>query len=319
MENKNFISEVAPDWEDDQLLTRYTDKAMEWVSAQANDAKNGKPFFLYFSMTSPHEPVAPRADFIGKSGCGGYGDFVMETDFHIGRLLDFLDEQELSENTLVLFSSDNGAENTWKQRIKDYGHHSSGKLRDGKRSHYEGGHRVPFSIRWPAVIQAGRIWEKPICQIDLMVTVAEIIGAKLPEDAAEDSQSFADVLRNPASGFERIPMIITNNRNGQFSVTEGKWKLVMPSGGNGRELYDLAEDIGENRNLIKQHPEVAAALEVKLTEMLCNGRSTQGARQSNDTGWWPAITWLTPEEYKARHPEGEPLVGKANKKSKAKK
>lgn len=162
IQSKRFVNEVAPDWEDDLLLTRYTDKAMEWVGAKANDAKNGRPFFLYFSMTSPHEPVAPRADFIGKSGCNGYGDFVMETDYHIGRLLDYLDEQGLRENTLIFFSSDNGPEVAWKERIKEFDHDSSGVLTEGKRSQFEGGHRVPFSISWPGIIEPGRVWDRPV-------------------------------------------------------------------------------------------------------------------------------------------------------------
>ncbi|TWT80231.1 Arylsulfatase [Planctomycetes bacterium CA13] len=303
IQNKRFINEVAPDWEDDQLLTRYTDKAMQWIGKKADDAKSGKPFFLYFSLTSPHEPVAPRADFIGKSGCGGYGDFVMETDYHVGRLLDHLDQMGLRENTIVLFTSDNGPENTWKDRIKEFGHDSSGILRDGKRSQYEGGHRVPFAIRWPAVIEAGRVWGKPVCQVDIMATLAEIIKADIPDNAAEDSQSFADVLFNRASNFERIPLLCTNNRDGHFAITAGKWKLVMPSGKNGRGLYDLTVDISEKKNLIKQHPEVAKRLEAQLTDIVCNGRSTPGPRQSNDTGWWPAVSWMTADQYKAKHPE----------------
>ncbi|VGO18303.1 sulfatase family protein [Pontiella sulfatireligans] len=313
IQSKSKVTEVAPDWNDDELLTRYTDKAIQWLGDKIADAKSDKPFFLYFALTSPHEPVAPRADFIGKSDCSGYGDFVLETDYHIGRLLDYLDEAGLTENTLVLFSSDNGPENPWKERIKEQGHYSSGPLRDGKRSHYEGGHRVPFAVRWPAGIkQPGRVWDKPVSQSDMLATLAEIVGAKIPEDSGEDSQSFADVFSNPASGFERLPFIGTNNRSGQFSITEGKWKLVLPNAKKGAELYDLTADIGEKNNLVKQHPEVAKKLEAKMTDILCNGRTTPGVRQSNDTGWWPAVTWMTPEEYKAKHPEGE-LVGASKK------
>lgn len=306
IQNKKFINEVAPDWEDDQLLTRYTDKAMAWLDGKADDAKNGKPFFLYFSMTSPHEPVAPRADFIGKSGCGGYGDFVMETDFHIGRLLDDLDEAGLRENTLILFSSDNGPENTWKGRIKEFDHRSSGTFRDGKRSQYEGGHRVPFAIRWPSKVKAGRVWDKPVSQIDLMATLAEITGSELPANAAEDSQSFAEILTDASTQFEHLPLIASDSKRGHFAITEGKWKLVMATANKKPELYDLSTDPGEKRNLIKEHPEVAKALEVQLTKIVCNGRSTPGEKQSNDTPWWPALTWITPEQYQANHSQKQP-------------
>lgn len=304
IQNSRFITEAAPDWNDDQLLTRYTNQAMKWVGEKADDAKNGKPFFLYFSMTSPHEPVAPRDDFIGISGVGGYGDFVMETDYHIGRLLDHLEENGLRDNTLILYSSDNGPENTWKGRIEEIDHDSSGVLRDGKRSQYEGGHRVPFAITWPAVIEAGRIWERPVCQSDLMATVAEIVGFELPENAAEDSHSLAAILADDTANFERIPLVSTNNQEGHFAITEGPWKLLMPSGKNERELYDLSSDLGEQTNLFSEHPEVARRLEAKLTKIVTNGRSTKGARQMNDTGWWSAVNWLTPAEYDAKHLAG---------------
>ena len=300
IQNNRFITEAAPDWNDDQLLTRYTDQAIKWIDEKADEALKGKPFFLYFSMTSPHEPVAPRDDFIGISGVGGYGDFVMETDYHIGRLLDKLDEVEVRENTLILFSSDNGPENTWRGRIEQIGHDSSGVLRDGKRSQYEGGHRVPFAISWPAVVEAGRVWDKPVGQSDLMATLAEIVGFELPDDAAEDSQSLAAILADDTADFERVPLVGTNNRNGHFAITDGQWKLIMPSGENERELYDLSVDMGEKIDLFSKHPEIARTLETKLTHIVTHGRSTEGAPQVNDTGWWPAVNWLTASDYAQR-------------------
>lgn len=154
----------------------------------------------------------------------------------------------------------------------------------------------------------------------MMATVAEIIGADLPSVAAEDSQSLVDVLKHSDSAFKRLPILVTNNRNGNFAITEGRWKLIMPTGNTGRALYDLTADIAEKDNQISQYPEVAQQLEVKLTQMVCRGRSTDGPRLSNDTGWWPGITWMNAAEYKAKHPEGkpvvEPVVMKADKGSK---
>ncbi|VGO18561.1 sulfatase family protein [Pontiella sulfatireligans] len=319
IQTTRFKNEAAPDWEDSECLNRFTDKAIEWMQGKEADVKNGKPFFVYYALTSPHEPVAPTEPFIGKSGCSGYGDFCIETDHHVGRILDYLDESGLAENTLVLFSSDNGPEHTWKERIPEFGHDSSGVLRDGKRSHYEGGHRVPFAIRWPAKIQAGRVWDKPVQQPDFMATVAEIIGTKLPENTAEDSQSIADILFNAESSFEHLPLIAYNNRGGQCAITDGKWKLVLPGQKKG-ELYDLDADIGEKNNLISKYPEVAEALQAKTTDIVCNGRTTPGPKASNDTGWWKSIAWMSPEEYKANHPEGEPLISQTKgKKDKSKK
>ena len=147
--------EVAPDFVDSECLTRFTDKTIEWIEGKASEAREGKPFFVYLPYTSPHKPVIPIEPFRGKSEAGAYGDFMIETDAHVGRILDVLDKEQLTENTIVVFTSDNGPETTWKERIKKFKHHSNGIYREGKRSIYEGGHRVPFFVRWPAKIKAG--------------------------------------------------------------------------------------------------------------------------------------------------------------------
>ncbi len=147
--------EVAADFVDSECLTRFTDKAIEWIEGKADDARFGKPFFVYLPYTSPHKPVIPIEQFRGQSEAGAYGDFMIETDWHVGRILDLLDREKLSENTVVVFTSDNGPETTWKERIKRFAHHSNGIYREGKRSIYEGGHRVPFFIRWPARVKPG--------------------------------------------------------------------------------------------------------------------------------------------------------------------
>ena len=293
--------EVAPDFIDNQCLTRFTDKAIQWIKSKAADAKAGKPFFVYLPYTSPHYPVCPRPQFWGQGDCGGYGEFVIETDYHVGRILDFLDKSGLAEDTMIVFSSDNGPENSWKGRIGEFGHDSSGIYRGGKRDIYEGGHRVPFFVRWPVGIkQPSRTWSKIVGQIDLLTTVAEIIGAKLPNNAGEDSHSFASVLFDPFSQHERLPLI-NHAANGRFSVTDGTWKLVMPHGKARAELYDLASDPGETISVIAKHPEIAKGLEEKITDIVCNGRTTPGAAQPNDTGHWKDLTWVTATEYERRH------------------
>ena len=135
--------EVAPDFIDNQCLTRFTDRAIDWIKGQRK-GENEKPFFVYLPFTSPHYPVCPLPEFHGKGDCGGYGEFVIETDHHVGRILDFLKQAKLDKDTMIVFTSDNGPENSWKQRIEDFGHHSNAIYKEGKRSIYEGGHRVPF-------------------------------------------------------------------------------------------------------------------------------------------------------------------------------
>lgn len=295
--------EVAPDFIDNQCLTRFTDKAIEWMTGKANDAKKGKPFFLYLPLTSPHYPVCPLPEFWGQGKAGGYGEFMIETDYHVGRILSFLDESGLDENTMVVYTSDNGPEKSWKERIEEFAHHSNGIYREGKRSIYEGGHRVPFFIRWPAGIEKpGRTYGKPVGQVDLLATFADIVGGKLPATAGEDSQSFAAVLSGSKLGTERLPLI-NHGIRGRFSITEGTWKLILPTKGLSEELYDLAEDPGEENNVIRENPQIAKSLRRKITDIIVNGRTTKGAAQSNDTGHWRDLTWITADQYAVRQVE----------------
>ena len=291
--------EVAPDFIDNQCLTRFTDKAIEWMSGKSDSAKDGKPFFVYLPYTSPHYPVCPLPAFHGKGDCGGYGEFVIETDHHVGRILEFLDKSGLDKDTMVVFTSDNGPEKSWKQRIDDFGHHSNAPFRGGKRDIYEGGHRVPFFIRWPkGIISPGREFGNLVGQTDLLATFAQITGASLPYNAGEDSHSFVSVLKNPVSNFSRRP-IVNHGINGRFAITDGSMKLIMPHGKAGGELYDLAADPAETKNLANQRPEVGFRLMEKLTSIVCDGRTTPGTKQPNDTGYWKDLTWLSEARYKS--------------------
>lgn len=291
--------EVAPDFIDNQCLTRFTDKAIEWMKGRVADAKNYEPFFVYLPYTSPHYPVCPLPEFHGQGKCGGYGEFVIETDHHVGRILDFLKQSDLDDNTMIVFSSDNGPERSWQERVRNFGHHSNGPFRGGKRDIYEGGHRVPFFIRWPnGIKQPGRAWGGLIGQTDLLATFADIVGAELPDNAGEDSQSFALILKNPASTHSRLPLV-NHGANGRFAVTVDQMKLVMPHRAAKAELYNLSADPGETQNLAGAFPERVLTLQRQLTEIVCNGRTTSGAKQPNDTGHWNDLTWLTPARYEA--------------------
>lgn len=308
---KGQIIEVAEDFVDQQCLSRFTDKAIEWIdnhlSQQSRDAQATKPFFLYLPLTSPHYPVCPLPQFHGQGEAGGYGEFIIETDYHIGRLLEFLDAQKLTEDTIVIVTSDNGPENSWKARAKEFDHHSNWIYREGKRSIYEGGHRVPLIIRWPAGIkQPGRVVSTPVCQTDLFATFAELLTstqqntleqkAVIPwrsENAGEDSYSILGSWINARSTLDRGP-IIHHAANGQFAIREGKWKLLMPHRSRDYELYNLAEDPSEKVNLAGSNPEVVERLTNSISEIVKNGRSTPGKSQPNDTGFWSDLTWMKP-------------------------
>ena len=298
---KKMGMEVAPDFIDNQCLTRFTDKAIAWIKKQQMASSNAKPFFLYLPFTSPHYPVCPLQEFWGKGKAGGYGEFMIETDYHVGRLMAFLRESGLEENTIVIFTSDNGPEKSWVQRIDEFQHDSRGGFRGGKRDIYEGGHRVPFFVRWPkGILEPGRKFTNVVGQVDILATVADLIDYEVPQNGAEDSHSFASVFKNPASNFSRLPLV-NHGSSGRFSITEGSWKLIMPHKKAMLELYDLSRDKREESNVADKHPAKAKALKAMLTEIVCNGRTTPGKRQKNDTGHWKDLTWITKAHYDESH------------------
>ncbi len=299
-DRKKGAMEVAPDFIDNQCLTRFTDKAIEWMQTKVGDAQNGTPFFLYLPFTSPHYPVCPLPEFHGQGQAGAYGEFVIETDHHVGRILRFLQQHGLDENTLVIFTSDNGPEKSWTQRIEQFQHDSRGGFREGKRSVYEGGHRVPLMVRWPeGIATPGRRWDKPIGQTDVLATIAELLGTKLSDDAGEDSQSFAAVLRNASDDYQRLPLITHGNGAGEYryAITDGDWKLVLRDRKHADELYNLTEDPAETANVAREHPQIVASLTQRITEIVTRGRTTPGKPQANDTDYWEDLHWLTPAQY----------------------
>ena len=301
--------EVASDFIDNQCLTRFTDQAIEWMSGKVADSKNGKPFFLYLPYTSPHYPVCPLPEFHGQGEAGGYGEFMIETDHHIGRVLDFLAKSGVDENTLVIFSSDNGPEKSWEGRIKKFQHDSRGGFRGGKRSVYEGGHRVPFLVRWPAGIQQpGRQVDSLIGQVDVLATIASLVKAELPDDGGEDSVSFFQTfhgqkvdgsgsVQSPNEGL-RAPLI-THGNDGRYAITEGQWKLILGKDSETHELYDLRNDRAEKTNVRDANPEKVKALTTKVNQIITQGRTTAGPAQANDTGYWKDLVWLKQDDYES--------------------
>ncbi|MDB2687749.1 arylsulfatase [Mariniblastus sp.] len=312
---KKGALEVAADFIDNQCLTRFTDKAIDWMKTKTEQTDNDKPFFLYLPFTSPHYPVCPLPEFWGQGQCGGYGEFVIETDHHIGRILEFLEKSGLDESTMIVFSSDNGPETSWKKRIKQFDHDSSYIYRGGKREVYEGGHRVPMFVRWPAGIKnPGRDWSKVVGQIDLLATVAELLGKPLPEGCAEDSQSFAKVLTDPTFDYDRLPLI-NHSITGRFSVTQGNWKLVFPGKAltkmaKNLELYDLGSDPAESKNLAADYPDRVEALTKLAADIVVNGRTTAGPVRKNDTGYWKDLNWIAEEQYNSRQKATEMVPSK---------
>jgi arylsulfatase A len=307
-EGKQWV-EVAPSFNDEEVLETFAAKAVAYINETAEDARNGKPFFLYFALTSPHLPHCTHPDFQGRSNCGNYGDFMEETDYRIGQVLDALSENRLEENTLIIFSSDNGAETNYVYQRDTYDHYSSLHFKGGKRDIYEGGHRVPFLMRWPAVIEAGRKIDIPVCQSDYFATIADIIGVSIPENAGEDSYSLYPALLNENYDRELRGPVIHHSASGHFAIRDGVWKLNMLRGSGGSlqpkliipeegeatyELYNLEDDPGETNNLYFEHPEIVERLKGEISRIIKNGRTTPGTPQVYVSDNWQQITWMNP-------------------------
>lgn len=290
--------QVVEDLPTVDMLPRLTRRAIEYLDEQAAAAKSGKPFFLYVPLTSPHTPIVPSAEWQGKSGLGKYGDFVMQTDASVGSILAALDRHQLADNTLVLFSADNGCSpQADTDGLEKQGHHASAQYRGYKADIWDGGHRVPFFARWPGIIPAASRSDALICLGDFMATVADVLGQPLPETAGPDSQSFLPLLKAAPDAKGRSH-IIHHSIAGRFAIREGRWKLNLcpGSGGWGKpadeearkqglpdaQLYDVQADPGETSNLITRQPAEAARLLALLKQQITRGRSTPGPELAND-------------------------------------
>ncbi len=288
---------TAPGFEAVDVLPKLTSKAVEVIGQRAAAAKSGKPFFLYMPLNAPHTPIAPTAEWLGKSGLNPYADFVMQTDATIGQVMDALEKNGVAENTLIIVTSDNGCSPQAKfDELLAKGHNPSGEFRGNKADIFDGGHHVPYLVRWPARVKAGTRCDQTICLNDFFATCAAILGEKLPDNAAEDSVSILPALDGQIDQPLR-EALVHHSINGSFAIRQGQWKLELcaDSGGWSNpkpgakdaqglppiQLYDLSDDIGEKRNVQADHPEIVARLTALLEKYVADGRSTPGAPQSN--------------------------------------
>ena len=278
---------MAAGWRLDAVMPRLTERAVEWIAAQKG---SNQPFFLYWPWTAPHTPVVPIEKFKGTTKAGAYGDYLHQCDAHLGEVLAALDENGFAENTLVIFTSDNGAESIAYERIQKHGHRSSGSLRGVKRDLWEGGHRVPFLVRWPGKITPGKVSGELVSQVDLMATLAAVVDYRLPAGAAEDSYNLLPLWTLTAPG-PRITIIHNTNKNA-YAVRHLQWLLVdTKSGGvskvpawfdkeNGYlpddqpgELYDLSADLAQKNNLFAAQPDRVAELKSLLAGIRAKGQA----------------------------------------------
>lgn len=282
---------IAPGMALKDVLPRFTEEALQIIKAQAQPNQDiRKPFLLYFAPTAPHTPWLPSPEFVGKSGAGMYGDFTMMVDAQIGRILTALDKTGLAGDTLVVFTSDNGP--VWHEAdVKRLGHASAGQWRGMKSDAWEAGHRMPFIVRWPGRVKAGTVSDQTICFTDLLATVADICGAKLPSDAGPDSFSFLPVLEGvqPADKPIRPPIVMhAGSAASMMMIRSGDWKLINGLGSGGFtkptsikpqpgqpavQLYNLRTDPAETTNLAAQHPDKVKELLSAMQANVERGRS----------------------------------------------
>lgn len=284
----------SEDFQIDEVLDKLTAEATAYI---ADSAKSDKPYFLYMPLTGPHKPAQPHERFRGKTGLKEYGDFVHQVDWTVGAVIKAIDKSGEGDNTLVIFTSDNGSymyrydEADRKDHVNDVSiqgfrgenHRANGNLRGTKADIWEAGHRVPYFVRWPAQVKSGTVCSEPICHTDIFATCAEIVAFPLNDNEAEDSSSVLPLLRGQK--VKRAAPVIHHSSGGMFAIRSGRWKLVAGTGSGGRQqpkgkpfakpfqLFDLESDISEERDVAKDHSDVVKRLSDQLESIRSNGRS----------------------------------------------
>ena len=271
-------------------------------------AKGDKPFFLYIPLTSPHSPVVPNKPFQGITNIGSYGDFVVETDWVVGQVMKAVDDAKIKDNTLFIFTTDNGAAQFSRKTKSGKTHLSSGSYRGRKRDNWEGGHRVPFIARWPRVVEPESVSSTVLCLTDLTRTLVDVAGGEITRhDVAEDSFSFLHSLERDVRGSPvpknllRRETTVHHGSKGEFAIRVGDWVYLHHQGSGGNnypndnsgawnhpgQLYNLRKDPGQTTNLYTKEPERVKSMLATLVKIIRQGRRFPGETQKND----PAEVW----------------------------
>ena len=272
---------IAPGLKLKNVLPRFTDEAINVIRSH-HQTSDERPLMLYLAYPAPHTPWLPSAEYDGKSGASMYGDFAFMVDAMIGRVLAALDDVGMTDDTLLIFSSDNGP--VWyEEDVERFDHDSSGGLRGMKADAWEAGHRMPFLVRWPGRVEAGSATDHLTSFVDVLATLADVTDVELPDDAGPDSFSFLPILRgDDATTTELRESLVLAAGGGTMMIRSGDWKLINALGSGGfskpskvkpgpgdppGQLYNLAEDLGETMNLYQQKPDVVEKLKAELARI----------------------------------------------------
>jgi arylsulfatase A-like enzyme len=299
---------IAPSYDHTKVLDDMNDKVLELIENYSK--KKEEPFFIYYPTPAVHGPLLPNERFQGKSGLNLYADVVLQVDDMVRQIDDKLHQTGMAENTIFIFTSDNGCSG-----VADYpalaklGHDPSGGYRGKKFDVYEGGHRVPTIVRYPDGIRGGQESDALVCHSDFFATFAELLGEKIPDEAAEDSISNLPVWKNPKQEVREDAVFAAGT--GFLAIEKDGWKLeCCEDGGSSEkafeaaqtgkeipqefELYHISEDKGEKSNIYEKHPEIVSDLKDRLTKRYKDGRTSEGAVQKNfePEGSWVQINWM---------------------------
>jgi arylsulfatase A-like enzyme len=292
---------TASDFEHRKTLSHLIDKAVAYINGKANKA----PFYLYLPLPAPHTPILPGEEFQGKSGLNPYGEFVMEVDHMVGRIAEALKQNGIEENTILIFTTDNGCSPAARiEELQEKGHYPSYMYRGHKADLYEGGHRIPCVVQWPARIKHHTV-NQTVCLTDFMATFAALAGYDLKDNEGEDSYNILPLLVDMSEKETIRDATVHHSINGEFSLRSGDWKLLFsPSSGGwsyprpGRDtavirtlpeiqLYNIKTDPEETTNVYKENPEVINELREIMIRYIREGRSTPGEPQKNEgAGDW---------------------------------
>lgn len=291
---------ISKDFKHDEVLPKFVGKAISYINEKAD---GNTPFFVYLPLPAPHNPILPTERWKGKSKINPYADFVIMIDDLMGEIFETIKKKGIEDNTLVIFTSDNGcAANANFPVLKSKGHNPSYIYSGSKGSYLEGGHRVPFIVRWPQKVKPNSVCNATICTTDFMATCAEIVGYNLKDNEGEDSFSMLPLF-NQEEGYQR-QVTIHHSKTGIFAIRKGDWKLIVsPNSGiraNGKPeslkvklpeyiLYNLKTDVGETKNVARQNPEKVKELKELLIKQINEGRSTPGKVQKNDVIDFPWV------------------------------
>jgi arylsulfatase A-like enzyme len=305
---------IGADFRHEEVHPRFRREALAWIESRAQArAVDGAPFFLYLALASPHTPTVPTPEFVGRTQTNPYGDFVAQVDATVGDILNTLDALRISRDTLVVFTADNGCSPAANLgELRRFGHDPSAGFRGHKADLFEGGHRVPFLVRWPAEVPAGSTCSRLVGQLDLLATLADILGQRLPGHAAEDSISFLPQLHRGDRAKAGRDSLVQHSNQGFFALRQGPWKLLFTPDSGGwsdpkpgskeaavlprLQLYHLGNDSAERTNRVADVPKVARAMTREMNKIWVNGRSNSGRRQvfEQPTEWPQAVPFRNP-------------------------